>query len=65
MSYQVLRLNQVSNEVWAMFDNQKLVSRDEIAALGRAESAATNIIEILTKNKRLVYAALKESDTST
>jgi hypothetical protein len=43
-----------------MVDNQQLESRDKIAALGRAESAATSIIDILTDNKQLVYAALKE-----
>jgi hypothetical protein len=54
----LLRLNQVSNESWALVDNQKLHARDKLAALARAESSAVNIIELLTNNKELVYTAL-------
>ena len=59
MSCRSVRLNQVSNETWAMIENQELESRNKIVALIIAESAATNIIEILTNNKQLAYAALK------
>jgi hypothetical protein len=54
----LLRLNEVSNQSWAMVDDQKLHAREKIAALARAESSAINIIELLTNNKELVYTAL-------
>lgn len=52
------RLNQVSDESWALVDNKQLHAREKLAALARAESAAVNIIKLLTNNKELVYTAL-------
>ena len=52
------RLNQVSDESWALVDNKQLHARERLAALARAESAAINIIKLLTDNKELVYTAL-------
>jgi hypothetical protein len=54
----LLRLNEVSNQSWAMVDDSKLHAREKLAALARAESSAVNIIELLTNNKELVYTAL-------
>jgi hypothetical protein len=53
----LLRLNQVSNESWAIVDDNKLDAREKLAALARAESAVS-IIEFLTNNKELIYTAL-------
>lgn len=52
------RLNQVSDESWALVDDKKVHVRDKLAALARAESSALNIIKLLTNNRELVYAAL-------
>ena len=52
------RLNQVSDESWALVDNKQLHARERLAALARAESSAINIIKLLTDNKELVYTAL-------
>jgi hypothetical protein len=52
------RLNQVSDEAWGLVDNKQLHAREKLAALARAESAAVNIIKLLTNNKELVYTAL-------
>jgi hypothetical protein len=52
------RLNQVSDESWALVDNKQLHTRDRLVALARAESSAINIIKLLTDNKELIYTAL-------
>ncbi len=52
------RLNQVSDESWALVDDKQLHAREKLAALARAESSAINIVKLLTDNKELVYAAL-------
>jgi TATA-binding protein-associated factor Taf7 len=60
----LLRLNQVSNESWAMVDNEKLHAREKLVALARAESSAVSIIELLTNNRELVFAALGRKQQS-
>jgi hypothetical protein len=60
----LLRLNQVSNESWAIVDDKKVDSRQKLAALARAESSAVSIIELLTNNRELIYSALGRKQPS-
>jgi hypothetical protein len=59
----LLRLNQVSNEAWAIVYREGTLDRDKISALSQAEKAAIDIMDLLTNNKTLVNEAMNGAFT--